>query len=275
LDSLKETLPSADIHGKLKRQRPTFMKMNLFDLSLPALAMALCMFSIPGLQAQTVRLQGAVTLSKLITEQQSAIESQAGVKLEVVGNGTGRGVSALLGGQADIALVAGSLKGAADAMNKEKPGSVDITGLRENPVSSVKLLIVVHPAVGAKTLTDAQLKDVLTGKATNWKDVGGADQPVKLVLPFAGDGARITVQELVMNGADFAKDPILRNSSKDIAPVITQLPGSISFLSEKNAAGLSSVAVEKPLSMPLILVTKGEPDGAVKKVVDAVKTVIK
>lgn len=251
------------------------MKMNLFDLSLPALAMALCMFSIPGLQAQTVRLQGAVTLSKLITEQQSAIESQAGVKLEVVGNGTGRGVSALLGGQADIALVAGSLKGAADAMNKEKPGSVDITGLRENPVSSVKLLIVVHPAVGAKTLTDAQLKDVLTGKATNWKDVGGADQPVKLVLPFAGDGARITVQELVMNGADFAKDPILRNSSKDIAPVITQLPGSISFLSEKNAAGLSSVAVEKPLSMPLILVTKGEPDGAVKKVVDAVKTVIK
>lgn len=225
--------------------------------------------------SQTVRLHGGVTLSKLIADQQAALESQTGVKLQVVGNGSGRGLADLAAGQAEVAIIAGSLKGVADAVNKEKPGSVDITGMKETPVNSVKLLLVVHPANGVKSLTEAQARDVFAGKVTNWKEVGGADVPIKIVLPFVGDGARVTVQEDILKGADFAKDAIVRNSSKDIPPVITQLAGSISFLSTKNAEGLTTVSCDKELMMPNSLVTKGEPAGDVKKVVDAVKGAIK
>jgi len=137
------------------------------------------------------------------------------------------------------------------------------------------MLFVINPSAGVKSLTEAQAREVLTGGVTNWKDVGGADLPIKVVLPFAGDGVRVTVQEQILNGADFVKDAVLRNSAKDIPPVIKQLPGSVSCLSEKNATGLTTVEYEKPIHISTLLVTKGEPAGDIKKVVDAVKGLVK
>lgn len=241
-----------------------------------ALCATMCLLSAPmSLSAQNVRIHGAISLSKMISDQKAALETQTGLKLEIVGNGSGRGLADLTTGQADIAVLAGSLKGVADVMNKEKAGSVDVANLKETLVTSVKLIFVVHSSVAVKALTEAQVRDILTGKATNWNEVGGADLPIKVVIAFVGDGTRVTLQETILNGADFVKSAIVRNSSKDIAPVISQLPGSISVLSEKNAAGLPSVAYEKDLQMPCLLVTKGDPAGDIKKVVDAVKQTIK
>jgi phosphate transport system substrate-binding protein len=229
-----------------------------------------------GLAESVVRMHGAVTLEKLLAAQKAAIESQTGAKLEVVGNGSGRGLADLSGGLAEVALIGGSLRGVADATNQEKPGSVNPAGMQETPLFGIKLVIVTHPGVGVKSLTAAQLKDLLTGKIRSWKDVGGADLPVKVVLPFLGDGARISIQETILKDASFPKDAILRNSSKDLAVVLSQLPGSCSFLSIKNVTGdIASVPVDCDLIMPLALITKGEPAGDVKKVVDAAKALIK
>ncbi len=222
--------------------------------------------------AQTVKLHGAVTLEKLVTAQKAAIETQSGVKIETVSNGTGRGLVNLCSGQADIALVGGPLKGAADAMNKEKAGSVDTASLKEIPVTKMKLACVTHPSVGVKTLTEAQARDVFSGKATNWKEVGGADQPIKVVMAFAGDGARTSVQEFLLKGEEFPKSMIVRNSAKDIPVVVAQMPGACSILSLKNIEGnITTVPLETEINMPLILVVKGEPSGDVKKVVEAVQ----
>lgn len=208
--------------------------------------------------------------------QKATVESQTGLKLEIVGNGAGRGLVDLSGGQADIAMIGGSLKGVAGVMNKEKAGSVDASGMKEIPISSVKLVTITHPGVGVKSLTEAQLRDVLTGKAANWKDVGGPDLPVKVVLPFTGDGGRITTQETLLGGAAFAPGAVVRNSAKDICVVVAQLPGACAVLSVKNVEGnVTTVGMEKELPMPLQFVVKGEPAGDIKKVVEAVKGAVK
>ena len=223
-----------------------------------------------------VRLHGAVTLEKIVNQQKTAIEAQAGVPLEIVGNGSGRGLADLAGGSADIGMIGGSLKGVADAMNKEKAGSVDTSGMKEIPLTGIKIAIVAHAGVGVKSLTEGQLRDILTGKTANWKEVGGPDLPVKLVLPFAGDGVRITLQESVLKEAEFAKSAVVRNSNKDIPVVISQLPGSCSILSVKNVeAGIATIATEKEYIMPMQFVVKGEPASEVKKVVDTAKALIK
>jgi phosphate transport system substrate-binding protein len=239
-----------------------------------ALGISLCL--VQGLPAQTIRLHGAVTLEKLVGAQKGTIEAQTGVKLEIVGNGAGRGLADLSGGQADIAMLAGPLKGVAEAMNSEKPGSVDTAGMKEFALSSIKIAVVTHPAVGIKSLTTSQLRYVLTGKVSNWKEVGGADLPVKVVLPFAGDGARIALRDQVLDGADYIKTAVVRNSAKDVGVVLAQLPGSCSVLSVKNVEdNLVIVATDKELTMPLQLVTKGDPAGDVKKVVEATKGLVK
>jgi phosphate transport system substrate-binding protein len=223
-----------------------------------------------------VKLHGAVTLEKLITAQKAAIETQAGVKLETVANGSGRGLSDLAAGLADIGMIGGSLKGVADATNKEKPGSVDVTGMKEMLITSVKLAIVSHPGVGVKSLTTAQIADIFSGKITNWKAVGGADLPVKVVLPFAGDGARITLQETALKNTDFVNGAIIRNSNKDIPQVVSQLPGACSVLTIKNVEGnIASIAMEKDILLPMCLVVKGEATGAIQKTIDAIKASVK
>lgn len=247
----------------------SFTKNNFLASCLGTLA-AIVLLS-QNATAQTVKLHGAVTLEKLLTAQKAAIETQSGVKIEVVGNGTGRGLVNLCSGQADVALVGGPLKGAADAMNSEKAGSVDIAGLKEIPVTKMKLACVTHPSAGVKSLTEAQARDIFSGKVTNWKDVGGADQPVKIVMAFAGDGARTSVQAQLLKGEEYPKSMIVRNSAKDIPVVIAQMPGACTLLSPKNIEGnITEVALEKEVSMPLYMVVKGEPSGDVKKVVEAV-----
>ena len=235
------------------------------------------MLALAGLQAQTVvRLHGAITMEKLLSAQRQALQTQAGVRVELVGNGSGRGLADLSAGLADVAMIGGSLKGVAEATNKEKPGSVSIDGMREIPLAAIKLVVIAHPSAGVKSLTGAQLRDVLSGKAKSWKEAGGADLPIRLVLPFAGDGARISIQESLLKGADFAKDAILRNSSKDLAVVVTQVPGACAFLSAKNAEGSGSIIpVAADLAMPMQFIVKGEMAPEVKKVVEFAKTVIK
>jgi phosphate transport system substrate-binding protein len=229
-----------------------------------------------NLNAQTVRLHGATSLEKLFAAQKAALESQSGVKLEIVGNGAGRGLADLSSGQADIAMIAGPLTGVAEAMNKEKPGSVDASGLKEFPLTSVKLAFITHPSVGVKSLTEVQTRELLSGKITNWKDAGGADLAVKVVVPFAGDGSRITLQENLLKNAVFTPTAILRNSAKDIALVVSQVPGACAFISVKNVEGnVTTVTTEKEIPMPLLLAVKGEPSGDVKKVLDAAKALIK
>lgn len=233
-----------------------------------ALAQSLC--------AQTVRLHGATSLDKLLKAQQSALESQTGLKLELVGNGAGRGLVDLCAGRADVGLIGGSLQGVAEAMNAERAGSVVLTGLKEIPVTSVKLVVITHPGVGVKALTLAQLSDVLSGKVANWKEVGGADQAPKVVLAFPGDGARITTRENVLKGGEFVKGAIQRNTAKDLCVVVAQLPGAVAVLSEKNVEGnVTVVGTDQQVLMPMQFVVKGEPTGETKKVIEAAKTLIK
>jgi phosphate transport system substrate-binding protein len=252
---------------------PVFHRASLLSWSF-ALCCAMALTQVAN--AQTVRLHGAVAFAKAFDTKKAAIESQSGAKLEVVGNGAGRGLADLAAGNADVALLAGSLKGVADAMNKEKAGSVDSTQMKEIPISASKAAFVTHPSAGVKSLTDAQLRDVLTGKATNWKEVGGADQAIKLVLPFGADGVRVTVQSSLLQGADYAKGAIIRSSSKDVAAVIAQLPGACATLGVQNVQGnITQVTTEKEITIPWSLVVKGEPSGDVKKVIEAATALIK
>ena len=226
--------------------------------------------------AQVVRLHGGVGLAKALDAKKAAVEGQAGVKIEVIGNGSGRGLIDLLNGQADIAMVAGSLEGVAADVNQDKPGAVSTAGLVTVPLSASDAVFCVHPSVGIKSITDAQLAGILTGKITNWKDVGGADVPVKVVLPARGDGVRVTFQTQLLKGAPYVGNAIVRNSSKDVCVVVAQIPGACTIVGKYNVAGnVVSVTTESHFPVTWAFVTKGEAAGDAKKVIDAAAAQLK
>jgi hypothetical protein len=77
--------------------------------------------------------------------------------------------------------------------------------LREIPLVRIPITFVIDPAAGVEELDLGQLGDLLTGKVTNWSQVGGADLTVRLVGREPTESALMEIAKVVpaINEADF------------------------------------------------------------------------
>ena len=140
---------------------------------------ACCAVALAGTaEAQSISLNGSTTVAyMLVLPNKATIEAASGQRIVVVGNGSQRGLSDLVAGRAEIAMISAPLEEEAARVNRRKPGSFDPTGLKAYIVGESRVAFIVHPTNPVRSLSNAKLADILTGKITNWKDVGGADQP--------------------------------------------------------------------------------------------------
>jgi len=129
-----------------------------------------------------------------------------GVNITVSESGSGNGAKALLNGTCDIADLSRHLKDSEKQAMAEK-------GVK--PVAHVvaydALPVIVHPSNRVKGLTIEQVRDIYTGKITNWKEVGGSDQTIMVISRDSNSGTFETFKELVLGkeakikeGAEYA-----------------------------------------------------------------------
>jgi phosphate transport system substrate-binding protein len=142
------------------------------------------------------------------------------------------------------------------------------------------------------TLTREQAASLLSGKITNWKEVGGRDEPVALVLAPEGSysNCQETVRQALLGDAPLKKADILVDLPHERLLEVAGHKGALSIESGTGLASLIEPAIQaqvKPLSIggiaptmanlrdgkyplerPLVLVTRGEPKGKVKLFVD-------
>ncbi len=115
------------------------------------------------------------------------------VNITVSESGSGNGAKALLNGTCDIANLSRHLKDSERTAMEEK-------GIK--PVAHVvaydALPVIVHPSNKVQGLTIDQIRDIYTGKITNWKDVGGPDLPVVVISRDTNSGTFETFKELVL-----------------------------------------------------------------------------
>ena len=76
--------------------------------------------------------------------------------------------------------------------------------LELTPIGREAFVFLVNKENPVKNLTMEQLKDIYTGKITNWKDVGGANRPINVVQRNQGSGSQTTLEKLF--GKDIASN---------------------------------------------------------------------
>jgi phosphate transport system substrate-binding protein len=92
--------------------------------------------------------------------------------------------------------------------------------------------MVLNPDVtGVTNLTRPQAAAIWTGQITNWKDVGGPDQPIVLIIRPQSSGTRAVWRQLVLQGQDEATGQALTEDSNGaVATAVEQTPYSTSIL---------------------------------------------
>jgi len=123
-----------------------------------------------------VSVKGSDTMVNLSQKWAEAyMKKNPNSTIQVTGGGSGTGIAAILNGTMDIANSSRSLKDKEYAKAKE-------LGIEpfEIKVALDGIAVIVNPNNPINEITLEQLRDLFTGKITNWKELGGNNSPITL-----------------------------------------------------------------------------------------------
>jgi hypothetical protein len=113
-------------------------------------------------------------------------EHHPGVQLEIAAGGSVVGIQAIHEGTADIGMASRALK------------PDEAQGLNPFQIAIDVLAVIVHPSNPVDGLTLPQLQAVYGGKITNWRELGGSDQPIVVLVREKSSGTRGAFDEIVL-----------------------------------------------------------------------------
>ena len=210
-------------------------------------------------------------MNMLIAPNQAEIEAVTGQQIVVTGNGSQRGLADLVAGKADIAMISASLELEVKKINERRPGSIDLGRLNAHVVGEASVAFAVNLSNPVRWLSRDQLTEVLVGKAQNWREVGGQDQPIMIVAAQPGDGLRTMVESALLKGGELSEDTRAMTNVTQIIRIVAQVPGAIGIVANASIdASVAEIKNDAPLTVPLILVTVGEETSRIRKIIDAV-----
>jgi len=127
------------------------------------------------------------------------MKTNTNAAIQVTGGGSGVGISALINGSTDVANASRKMKQTEKDKLKQRYNTLGV----EVACAKDGITIYLNPANKVTELTIKQLSDIYKGVITNWKEVGGADQSIKLYGRENSSGTYVFFQENVVKG-DYA-----------------------------------------------------------------------
>ncbi|MDJ0943034.1 MAG: substrate-binding domain-containing protein [Kiloniellales bacterium] len=248
-------------------------KVIAFGLAMAGL---LAGSTTPALAAE-VSISGSTTVSSAVVDPNAeAIEQQSGQLLRISAVGSGRGLLALVSGSAEIAMISAPLEAVIKKLEKKGNGRIDGSQFTVHELGNAQVAFVVSKKNPVKKLSFQQLVDIMAGKITNWKQVGGADLAIEIFAESSGGGVRTMVEkELKKDGTELvnANDAI---TTAVVVRRVKRSPGGLGIVARHQANdSVRIIETDRAIKQPLFLVTRGETKESVAKVVAAIRAVAK
>lgn len=135
--------------------------------------------------------------------------------------------------------------GSVDIGNSDVPASSSQSDLVDHQVAVVVFGIIVNKDVTLTSITTAQLKDIYSGKTTNWSQIGGPNLPIVVVSRPTSSGTRATFQKYVLGGNETVSGPasLTTDSTGTVVTNVAQNNGAIGYAATGPAKANSSVTL--------------------------------
>ena len=229
------------------------------------LVSALCCLGLAGCTNDNTRsgkisMNGSTSMEKVVNALAEAFsEKYPHVTVEPQFTGSGSGIEAVTKGTTDIGNSSRNLK------DTEKAN-----GIVENIIAIDGIAVIVGNDNRVSDLTKQELIDVYTGKITNWKALGGNDQPIVVIGREAASGTRGAFEEL-LDIADQCQYAQEIDSTGGVVAKVQETQGAIGYVSldvlsgQVKALKLDGVEATEEnikadryfLKRPFVMATKG------------------
>lgn len=167
------------------------------------------------------------------------MKSHPDTKIQVTGGGSGTGFAALQNKQTDIANASRKIR----AKEREQCIKAFSKNPREYAVALDGLSVYVNAANKIDSLCLEEIRDIFTGKITNWKELGGADAPIILYSRENSSGTYEFFKEHVLLGRDFAPKAQTLAGTAQVLQQVAQDPNGIGYGGAAYGSGAKHIKV--------------------------------
>ena len=229
--------------------------------------------------AEEISINGSTTILPFaLSTAEAFMKLNPEVRMSVSGGGSGNGAKALIDGVTSIAAMSREMK-------EDEIAAAVAKG--RNPVRHIVavdcIVPIVHPSNPVNNLTVDQLRDIYSGKITNWKDVGGPDKNIAVIGRDTSSGTYEVWDENIMKKTPVTPRALIVASSGALVQsvagnVLSVGYDSLGYVNEKLVKALTIEGVKGTpdtarsgqivTSRMLFMYTDGTPSGDLRKYLD-------
>jgi len=240
--------------------RNVLKKMIL--LALPVLIAA------PAIAEEIKVIGGAAAITAVFSPIKDAFENSTGDTLNIRFTDPAKAMITLEKGGADFATLNELAVDSAIKDAKRQGVEIDPKTLTRTLVAQSSLLVFMDKGNRVSKLSREQLKGIFTGKIVNWKEVGGADQPIVVLWGEETTFLNALFTKRVLDGKPVTPRARLLGDNFELRKLVVQTPGAICL----GTTGLIMPRLKVPeipeITLPILVITKGKPIAKVLKVLD-------
>ena len=184
--------------------------------------LALCFAASAQSQPRVMDIVGTGDgIDVLRTVGASFMEQEKSIRIEVSPSiGSGGGIAAVGSGKAVLGRVARELTEAEVA-----------SGIVYKPIARLPSAFFVNPAAGVSSVTHEQLLAIYAGRITNWQELGGQDQRIRVVRREDADST-LTVLRASMPGwhdLEITEKSKTATTTQEAVETVREVAGAIGF----------------------------------------------
>ncbi len=128
-------------------------------------------------------------------------------------------------------------------------------------VGNDHILLVANKDAKVKKLSATELQSVFTGKTKNWKELGGADLPIRIATHKVLTAKNDIFEFVALKGQKIAGqiEPIHFPDENDYMDSIAKMPGAIGILAVSKDSSKVQLLETVELGRPVTIISKGKP----------------